>query len=287
MDNITFVVDSGSDYESYLAHYFHYPIRVVPLHVNIDGKEYMDGVNITKNAFYKEMNNAKNLPKTSQPTPQQFFEVFKEELDKGNQILFVGISSKLSGTYQSAVIAKDLFSEEEKEKIFLVDSLNVSVTILLILIKANEILLEGTSLPEAVKELNSYKKKVTFLALLDTLENLKKGGRLSTAQAAIGGLLNIKPLITIENGLVITVAKFRGRKKGLEYLCEQLKDQMNKINKFKLFVAHNYLDEKKIRDEVHQMDFSQFKEIVYSKLGATIGTHAGVNTIGFAFVNNE
>jgi len=283
MNEITFVVDSGSDYESNLSSYLNFPVRVVPLHINIDGNEYLDGVDLSKIEFYQKMEQAVGLPKTSQPTPHFFHEVFQEELDKGNQILFIGISSKLSGTYQSAVIAKEMFSIEDQQKIFLVDSLNISATIVILLMKANDMLLNGHSLDEVVNELNEYRSKVSFLALLDTLENLKKGGRISAAQAAIGSLLNIKPLISIEHGLIKSLDKFRGRKKGLQYISEQLNDLSNQINKGRLFIVHNFFDKERLMKEMNHIDLSKFKEIIHVKLGATIGTHAGSNMIGFAY----
>ncbi len=287
MKNITFVVDSGSDYEHSLSSYLDFPVRVVPLHINIEGKEYLDGVDISKDDFYHEMNKASELPKTSQPTPHFFHEVFKEELNKGNQVLFVSISSKLSGTYQSAVIAKEMLTEEEQKQIYLIDSYNISVTIFLLLIKANEMLLNGNSLDEVVKELETYKSKVNFIALLDTLENLKKGGRISTTQATIGGILNIKPLITVKDGLIDTIDKFRGRKKGIKYMSDQLNDLISQINKEKVFLVHSFLNIEKLNEEVQSIDLSKYKEIIYVKLGATLGTHGAANLLGFVFERNN
>ncbi|OEF99116.1 hypothetical protein BHF71_02325 [Vulcanibacillus modesticaldus] len=281
---MTFVLDSGSDYESFLSTFFNYPVRVVSLHIIIDGKEYLDGVDITKQKFYQEMGKAKNLPKTSQPSPQQFLDVFNEELEKGNQVLFIGLSSKLSGTYQSALIAKNMLSEEEQKNVFLVDSQNVSAPIILQLMKANYLLEKGYSLEEVVEQLETFRLKTNFLALLDTLENLKKGGRISTTKATIGEILNIKPLVTVKDGLIKSLESFRGRKKGIRKIKELLHDKKNLIDKSILFIVHNYEDRALLEADIEQIDLSHFKERIYLKIGSTIGTYAGINTIAFAYI---
>lgn len=283
-NDITLMVDSGSDFEPHLAGYLNYPIRVIPLHLFIEGKEYLDGVDITKTNFYKEMETASELPKTSQPTPHNFYEIFSEELFKGRKVFYIGISSKLSGTIQSAYLAKQMLTKEEQQNIYIVDSLNASAAILHVLFKANSLLTSGMSIEDTIKELEVYRTKVKLFALLDTLENLKKGGRVSFAQAAIGGLLNIKPLITVEDGLVESVEKFRGRKKGIKSLSDMVNNQDQKIDYNKIFVAHSYPDEEKLKEDIKELNLGSFKEVIHLKLGTTIGTHVGTNTIGVVYV---
>lgn len=282
-NNITLMVDSGSDFEPHLAAYLNYPIRVIPLHLFIEGKEYLDGVDITKANFYKEMEKASELPKTSQPTPHNFYEIFTEELFKGRKVFYIGISSKLSGTIQSANLAKQMLTEEEQKDIYIVDSLNASAAILHVLFKANSLLSSGMSIEDTIKELEIYRTKVKLYALLDTLENLKKGGRVSFAQAAIGGILNIKPLITVEDGLVESVDKFRGRKKGLKSLSDMVNNSEKKVDHSKIFVAHSYIDEEKLKEDVQAINLGSFREVIYLKLGTTVGTHVGVDTIGVVY----
>lgn len=285
-NNITLMIDSGSDFEPYLADSLNYPIRVIPLHLFIEGKEYLDGVDISKDNFYKEMEKANELPKTSQPTPHNFYEIFSEELYKGRKVLFIGISSKLSGTIQSANLAKSMLSEEEQQNIYIVDSLNASAAILHLLFKANSLLSSGLSIEDTFNELETYRTKIKLYALLDTLENLKKGGRVSFAQAAIGGLLNIKPLITVEDGLVESVDKFRGRKKGLSSLSDMVNDSDKNIDYSKVFIAHSYVDEEQLKKDIEELKLESFKEIIYLKLGTTVGTHVGTNTIGVVYVED-
>ncbi|MGD9678516.1 MAG: DegV family protein [Vulcanibacillus sp.] len=283
MSKVTFLLDSGSDYENFLAPYFDYPVRVVPLFVNIEGKEYLDGETISKNIFYKEMAKSKSLPKTSQPTPQRFFEIYQEELGKGNEVLFISLSSKLSGTFQSALIGRNMLEEDQQEKIYLVDSLNVAATVVLQLLKANEMLKSGKSLSEVKNELESFRVKTNFIALLDTLENLKKGGRISATKATVGGILNVKPLITIIDELVESLDSFRGRNKGLNRIIEIFNEKQANIDKKYIFILHNYENEELLQEDVNKFDLSQFNEIIYLKIGPTIGTYAGPNTLGFAY----
>lgn len=284
MDNFTLLVDSGSDYEPYLAAYLNHPIRVIPLHLYIDGTEYLDGVDITKTGFYKKMEESKELPKTSQPTPHNFYEIFREELDKGNKVMYVGISGKLSGTIQSANIAKQMLEDDEQKNIYIVDSQNVSAGILFVLFKADELLHKGLQADEVVKELEIFRTKVKLFAVLDTLENLRKGGRVNMAQAAFGGLLNIKPLITIDDGLVVSLEKFRGRKKAVNYLNQFINNPQYNIDKTKIFLVHSIMDEESKNTEASQFELGNFKEVIHLKIGTTIGTHAGTDAIGYVFV---
>ena len=281
--DIVFVVDSGSDYEAFLEHEFHFPIRVVPLKVIINNQEYLDGVDLDKNEFYEKMASTKELPKTSQPSPQTFYDVFNVELERGNEIVYIGITSRLSGTFQSALIAKEMFTDEKQTKIHLVDSLNVSAVVLFLLRQADIMLEEGRPIPEVIQSLIKNREKIHLLALLDTLENLKKGGRVSLAQATIGGILNIKPLVTLKDGLVETLDKFRGRKKGLRALSELLTNPEQNLDYSRIFIVHSYTDEEQLKEELKEMNLSSFRDVIYLKLGTTIGTHAGANTLGIVY----
>jgi DegV family protein with EDD domain len=282
MSNVVFVVDSGSDYELENALNMKHTVEVVPLNIHIGQDEYLDGVTISKDEFYEKMAASEVLPKTSQPSPQQFFDVFKKYIDKGKTILSLSISSELSGTFQSASIAKSMLTDEEQKNVTLIDTTSVSAVVLLLLKRADELLNDGTSLEDVVSWIEENKKKTKVYALLDTLENLKKGGRISAAQALIGGLLTIKPLVTIANGKVETLGKSRGRKRGLQ----QLSELFSNIDLFEtdlLFVVHSFNTVEEAKEEVkHVIDESLFSNVYYYKLGSTIGTYAAAQTIGIA-----
>lgn len=282
MSNVVFVVDSGSDYELENALAMKHTVEVVPLNIHIGKDEYLDGVTITKDEFYEKMASSEVLPKTSQPSPQQFYDAFKKYIEKGKRIICLSISSELSGTFQSATIAKDMLKDEEQKSVTLIDTTSVSAVVLLLLKKADELLNDGTSVEDVVSWIEDNKHKTKVYALLDTLENLKKGGRISAAQALIGGLLTIKPLVTIANGKVETLGKSRGRKRGLQQLSE-LFTNLELFETDLLFVVHSFNTVEEARLELkHVIDESLFSNVYYYKLGSTIGTYAAAQTIGIA-----
>lgn len=282
MSNVVFVVDSGSDYELENALAMKHTVEVVPLNIHIGKNEYLDGVTITKDEFYEKMASSVELPKTSQPSPQQFYDAFKKYIEEGNRIICLSISSELSGTFQSATIAKDMLKDEEQKSVTLIDTTSVSAVVLLLLKKADELLNDGTSVEDVVSWIEDNKHKTKVYALLDTLENLKKGGRISAAQALIGGLLTIKPLVTIANGKVETLGKSRGRKRGLQQLSE-LFTNLELFETDLLFVVHSFNTVEEARLELkHVIDESLFSNVYYYKLGSTIGTYTAAQTIGIA-----
>lgn len=284
MRRITFLLDSGSDYEPFVDSLVDFPVRVVPLYVNISGEEYQDSVSLSKDEFYQKMAAAENLPKTSQPTPTQFHEIYMEEIEKGNEVLCIAISSKLSGTYQSAVIGRDMLDDEYMDKVYVVDSLNVTGVVLLQLLKANQLVKEGMALADVVTELEAYREKTSFVALLDTLENLKKGGRISATKAAVGGLLNVKPLVTINDGLMEATDSFRGRKKGIESLATRFTELVDKVQKDRLIIINNYENKAQLEEDLSSFPLKEFENVDYVTIGPTIGTYAGPNVLGLGYV---
>lgn len=280
MSNVVFVVDSGSDYELENTLEMKHTVEVVPLNIHIGQEEYLDGVTISKDEFYEKMASSEVLPKTSQPSPQQFYDAFKKYIDEGKTIISLSISSELSGTFQSATIAKDMLTEEEQKNVTLIDTTSISAVVLLLLKKADNLLNEGKSVEDVVSWLEDKKHKTKVYALLDTLENLKKGGRVSAAQALIGGLLTIKPLVTIADGKVETLGKSRGRKRGLQQLSE-LFTNINAFDTDLLFIVHSFNTVAEAKQEVKQViDETLFSNVYYYKLGSTIGTYAAAQTIG-------
>jgi len=281
--SIVFVVDSASDFSQDLFSLNH-RIEVVPLNVHFGDTIFLDGVDISKEEFYSKMAQTPELPKTSQPSPQAFYEMFKKQLDDGHTILSFSITSKLSGTYQSAHIAKGMFSDEEQKNIYLIDTESLSVGVIYLVKKADELLAKGTGIEQVVEWLEEAKKKIRLFALLDTLENLKKGGRISTAQAFIGEMLSIKPIILINDGIVDNFGKFRGRKKGLKALSEKI-SSYQALDRSVLFVAHSFERLEEAIEELKEVvDVSLFEQVYYTKLGSTLGTHAGQDTLGVCVI---
>lgn len=284
MKKITFMLDSGSDYEPVFNSLFDFPVRVIPLFVNIEGREYQDSITLSKEEFYQKMAAAKDLPKTSQPTPTQFYDAYLEEIAKGNEVLVLSLSSKLSGTYQSATIGQAMLDDDDQDKVYIVDSLNVSAMIILLLLRANALLKDNKSLAEVAADLEQYRERISFFALLDTLENLRKGGRISATKAAVGGMLSIKPLVTINDGLMESLDSFRGRNKGLQSLVTRLDGVLDQVDQETLFIINNYEDRAQLDLDLSSFPLSGFKNIHYITIGPTIGTYAGPNVLGFGYV---
>ncbi|WLD94914.1 DegV family protein [Alkalihalobacillus sp. AL-G] len=279
--SISFVVDSASDYLGQQESLnLRTPIHVVPLNVNFEGEgTYLDGVTITHEDFYDKMRGSKSLPKTSQPSPKRFFDTFQKLISEGHTVIYFAIAGKLSGTYQSANVAKEMFPEGDQKRLFLIDTETVSAGVLYLVDYADQLAEKGLSSEEIFHQVEKRKKDVTGIILLETLENLKKGGRISALQGRIAGILNIKPLLKIKEGTVDTLENFRGKKKGVRKLAEMIQEW--KGDHEELIIVHSY-PSKHIVVETFKEQFSMdtFKKTRFIKLGSVIGTYASENAIG-------
>ncbi|MDR7072015.1 DegV family protein [Fictibacillus barbaricus] len=278
---LSFVVDSASDIkidEEQIA----VPLIVVPLNVQFGEDHYLDGVTITDDEFYSRMAIESELPKTSQPSPQSFFDTFKKEVDNGNHVLYIGLSSNLSGTVQSAAIAKGMLTEKEQEQVTIIDSGIASAGVKILLHEANDMLQNNASLQDILNKIEEIKPRIKGNLLIETIENLKKGGRISAVQGAIAGMLNIKPMISIQNGIVETIGKFRGSKKGIAKMKEMILE-WKKANPGKaLYIIHSLSSTEEVKNEFEDIfEFSSFPKVVYTRFGSTIGTYASEKAIGF------
>ncbi len=275
---IKIVTDSTSDIPRSLQKKL--GITILPLTVHFGREEYIDGVNLSPALFYEKLAKATKLPTTSQIPVGKFMETFDQLSANGDEVLGIFISSKLSGTYQSAFIAKQtLYSR----KIQVVDSLNTSFALYLLVAQAVRMRDAGATLIEIVSYLENIKHKVTLLAVIDNLTYLQKGGRLSNAGAAIGTLLKVKPLVTIKEGNVQMIHKVRGIKKAFEWMVEQaaaMQDQeqpaitCGSTNSPEMLSAF-------ITMAGEKLDVSQAIKV---DIGIIVGTHAGPGCVGIAFI---
>ena len=191
-------------------------VEVVPLTVHFGENEaYRDGVDITNGEFYARLSRAEALPTTAQVPPETFVHCFERLTANGDQVLGIFISSAMSGTYQSACIARDIV---DGENIAVVDTQTVTFGLGLVVETACLLRDQGLSLEELAGRLEELSRRVRLLAVVDTLKYLKMGGRISGATAMVGGILGITPIISIENGLVVSVGKSRGRKPGFQFI---------------------------------------------------------------------
>lgn len=189
---IRVLVDSAADFSQ--EEIKERGLYLVPLQVNFEEEQYLDGVNLRRDEFYQKLTSGKVFPKTSQPSPQEFLNVFEEVKKNGDELICILLSSALSGTYQSALLARNMV---EYEKIYLVDSLSAVVAVQMLCDTALKRIAQGKTAEEIVEELEEVKGRTRIFAALDTLEYLAMGGRISKAAAAIGEMANIKPVITV------------------------------------------------------------------------------------------
>lgn len=278
---IKLMVDSASDISRADAEKL--GITVLPLLINFDGVDYYDGVDITPAEFYEKLIESEALPKTSQITPFRFEEEMGKLTANGDEVLVITLSSKLSGTYAAAVQAAEKFGG----KVEVVDSLNAAIGERLLAEYALRLIEKGGLSLKALKaELDEKKKNVRLLALLDTLEYLKKGGRISAAVAFAGEILSLKPVIAVVDGEVKLVGKALGSRKG-NNLLSALAEKSNGID-FTMPCGVVYSGTDKTVLEKYLKDSAKLwaeatDHLPKHIIGATIGTHVGPGAVGVAF----
>ncbi len=255
-------------------------VKVVPLIVSFGEKQYEDGVELSRDEFYRELESGKVLPKTSQASPAAFEKVYREVREKGMEGVVIALASDLSGTYQSACIAAADYPE-----IRVVDSKTVAIGAGILAEHAIACAEAGMSAERIAEEIEEKKKDVCLVAMLDTLEYLWKGGRLSRTAAIAGGILNIKPVITIKDGTVVVLGKARGAKKANNLLVEQVTSNGVQYDMPVLLgytgvsdeLLQNYIADSKALWEGH------LEKLECSQICSVIGTHAGPGAVAVAF----
>lgn len=277
---IQFIIDSSSDISPEEAKEL--GVTLLPLTVRFGTEEFKDSVTLTHQEFYEKLIESDELPSTSQLTPFDYSNVFEQVVSAGDTAIVITLSSRLSGTYQSAVIA----AQDYENKIFIVDSENACVGERILIQRALVLRGEGLSPEEIVDRLNEEKKHIHVLALLDTLEYLKKGGRISSAVAFAGGVLSIKPVVAVTNGEVSLVGKARGSKNG-NNLLRELVTKSGGVNFDKPFaLAYSGLTDtllqKYIKDSAELWQ-GKTNTLPISTVGCVIGTHVGPGAIAIAF----
>lgn len=277
---VKFIIDSASDIlpeEAKELGIIHLPLKVM-----FGDTEYADAVDLTHEEFYEKLIESDVLPSTSQVPPADFEDAYEKVVSEGDEAVVVTVSSKLSGTYQSAMIAR----EDYEGKVFVVDSENAALAEKILIYRGLEYAKEGLSASEIAAKLDEEKKKIRLLALLDTLEYLKKGGRISSAVAFAGGLLSIKPVVGIENGEVVLVGKARGSKQG-NNLLRELIQKSNGIDFEKPYtLAYSGLSDKLLQKYIKdsaELWEGQIEKLPVCTVGCAIGTHVGPGAVAVAF----
>ena len=256
-------------------------VGVVPLTVRFGEDEYIDGVTINHRIFYEKLIESDTLPTTSQATPDAFMKEFEWVKQAGTGALVITISSKFSGTYQSAVIAA-----EEYENIYVVDSGSAAIGSSILVELAVKLAEEGLTAREIAEKLEEEKGKIMIVALVDTLEYLKKGGRISKTVALAGAVLNIKPVLSVTDGEINMLGKARGSKMGNNLLVQEIEKAGGVDFSKPVLLGYSGLSDavlqKYIEDSRHIWN-SGLESVRYTTIGSVIGTHVGPGAVAAAF----
>ena len=274
------IVDSTAD----LAPEIKERVHIVPLTVHFGEKEYIDGVTIDHKTFYEKLIESDVLPTTSQATPDAFMKEFEKAKEACEGAVVITLASKFSGTCQSAMIAAAEF-----ENIYIVDSASAAMGSGILVELAFRLVDEGKTAEEIAKALEEEKKKIVVVALVDTLEYLKKGGRISKAVAFAGGVLNIKPVLSVIDGEINMLGKARGSTMGNNLLVQEI-DKAGGIDFNKpVLLGYSGISDalllKYIEDSRHIWE-GNLKEVRYTSVGSVIGTHVGPGAVVVAFFKN-
>ena len=276
--SVRIIVDSTVD----MAPGLEKKVGIVPLTIHFGEKEYISGVDIDAQRFYEMLVESDTLPTTSQPTPFAFEQVFGEAVDAGDSVVCITIASKLSGTYQSAVIAAQAYPG----KVFVVDSKSATIGTGVLAQYALELADRGMNAEEIALNLLGKREKVRILAMVDTLEYLKKGGRISATVAFAGGLLNIKPVITVEDGEVKMLGKARGSKQANNLLVQEIQKAGGVDFEKPVLLGYTGLSDAMLRKYITDSAAlweNSLDALPSTIVGSVVGTHVGPGAVAVAF----
>lgn len=272
------LVDTSADYT--VEELKERNLELVSLNIVVDDKSYRDIVDITRAEVYDILINQDKFPKTSQPSPQDFLEIYEDVKDKGDSMVVITLSSGLSGTYQSATLAKNMV---EYDNIYIVDSLSATYGIRHLAEHACKLRNDGVEASAIAESLEELKQRITILAAVDTLEYLCKGGRVSKATATVGELANIKPIITVnEEGKVVVTSKALGRNKAIASLTKSISSY--EIDEdFPIYTVYAVGEENTMKLE-EKLSAAGIQCAERLQIGATIGVHVGPGAYGAIFI---
>ena len=272
--SIKIIADSTADLTSALKA----QVSIVPLSIHFGEEEFLDGVTITHEQFYQRLTNSKELPRTSQPSPEAFVHAYEQATADGSDAIVLTVSATLSGTYQSACIAAEDFPG-----VYVVDSGTVAIGTGILAQLALQLVQEGLPTAEVVRRLEQEKGRVDVIAMVDTLEYLHKGGRLSKTAAIAGGLLNIKPILTIHDGQITVLGKARGIKQGYSLLNDKLIAFGGADPSCPMLLGYTGADNSLLERYIQENSDLWPESTPRTIIGSVIGTHAGPGALAAAF----
>lgn len=276
--NVNLIIDSTTDLNPQLREQF----TVVPLTIHFGDQEYIDGVTISHRQFYEKLVESDVLPSTSQATPAAFADVFEEVARRGETAVVLTLASQLSGTYQSAMIA----ASDYPGRIFVVDGTSVAIGTGILAELALRLREQGLTAEEIAGRLEEEKEKIHVVALLDTLEYLKRGGRISATVAFAGGLLSIKPVIAVKDGVIQMLGKARGSRQGNNLLVQQIEKAGGVDFDKPVLLGFSGLSDAlltKYIEDSRDLWENGTESLVTTSIGSVVGTHAGPGAIAVAF----
>lgn len=277
---VRIITDSAADFEPRELEQM--GITCIPLTVMFGDAEYQENVNLSKEQFYGLLAGAPELPKTAQASPQILLDLFEDAKEKGDEAIYICLSSALSGTYQSALAVKQM---ADCDDCYVVDSLNGTGGQRMVVEYAVKLRDEGKSAAQIVAEIEAIRSRIVLYACMDTLENLYRGGRISQSVYTLGTIAQIKPIIQVnQQGQVTVPAKAMGMRKGMEYLCKQLREHAPS-SEFPFYVMYtsSRANGESLAARIREMGYD-IPDSRIIQVGAAIGTHIGPNAIGFVYI---
>lgn len=278
--SIRIITDSACDISQEEAEKL--DICVIPMTTTFGDTDYLDGVTLSNREFYEKLIESDELPKTSLINPSRYTEYFERECKRDQPVICITLSAKLSGCYQSAVVA----AEDYEGKVFVINSNNVCVGEQLLVRYAVRLRDQGLSAQEILNRLEEKKNSIRLVALLDTLEYLKKGGRVSTVTAFAGNLLSIKPVIAVEDGEIVFLGKARGSKNGNNFLIQQVEKSGGIDLSMPFTLAYTGLSDALLQKYIADSKalYENYSgELPICLIGSTIGTHVGPGAIALSY----
>lgn len=274
MSKLSIVTDSTADLPVNIIK--RYNITVVPLKVFFGQEVFLDGVEISADEFFRRQV-AGDISSTSQPSPAEFVEYYKPLIESGDEIISIHISGKMSGTVQSANLAKKMLDYQGLD---VVDSGVTSIVLGIMVINMARAIEEGKTKMEVLAMVDSMRSDLSIYFMVDSLTYLQRGGRIGKAQAFLGTLLNVKPILTLKDGQVFPQEKVRGRTKAIGRLVSILTERYGQGSRIQCCITHGWFQEG--AEELRELLVQNFActEILDSRLGPVVGTHTGPGLVG-------
>ncbi|MEF2966857.1 DegV family protein [Paenibacillus sp. M1] len=279
MSKVKVYADSTSDLPA--AWISRYDIGIIPLYVVFEDKTYKDGLDITPQELYRKVEADGRLPKTTAPSPKDFMDAFTPHIEAGRDIVYISLSSKLSSTYQNALIAAAEFPEG---RVHVLDSLTLCSGIGLLVMKAVRAAEQGQTAEDIVAMLEAVRPHVETEFVIDTLEYLYKGGRCSGMQNFIGSLLQIRPVLKLVDGNIIPAYKVRGRKeKAVQQMLDNALADVGEMDNDLIIVAHTMAEEEALSLAAILRERTGAREVALSEAGCVISSHCGPHTVAIMY----